>query len=165
MIPTLTTTPETAETPLPAPAAAYRDEAPADEIAAEREREAAYSAQHEWAGKTLTPFSISRKACWLQHRLSMGAPDLRRCLADLDAFFADACRILWLCSVQPDEFAAVRSNPDRMQAVIDAWTDANIPEGQQAAATLTAFRIYSAAVANRHIPAPSKNRNPEDLGN
>jgi hypothetical protein len=164
MNPTLTPTAETAEVPIAAPVA-YRDEAPADELAAERDREAAFAAQHTWRAKTLRPFSMSRKACWLQHRLSMGAPDLRRCLADLDAFFADACRILWLCSVHHEEFEAVRNHPASMQEAIDKWTDAQIEEGQQAEATLIAFQIYSAAVKNRHIPAPSKNKNPEDLGN
>jgi hypothetical protein len=152
---------------LPENITAFRDEAPATDQPdpAERDREAAFAAQHQWDGKTLHPLSISRMSCWLQHRFSMGAPELADCLRDLDAFLADACRLLWLCSVEPAVFTAARQNPARMQALIDEWSDAHIRPGQQAEAVLTAFRVYSAAIANRHIPAPSQNKNPEDSGN
>lgn len=151
-----------------APPIPFRDispDAPDEEAIDEREREAAFAHQATWAGRPLQPFSISRSACWLQHRVALGAPDLATCLRDLDAFLADAGRILWLCSVSPAEFAALRGNPAAMQAAIDAWMDEHIQPGQQAEATLAAFRIYSSSIANRHIPAPSKNAHADDLGN
>jgi hypothetical protein len=160
----LTTTPEEAITTAPA-TAIFRDAEPTETPADELEREAAFASLPEWQGKPLQPLSISRMSCWLQHRHAMGAPDLGGCLRDLDAFLADACRLLWLCSVSPAEFTAARQNPLRMQAAIDAWADAHIPPGEQAAAVLTAFKLYTTAIANRHVAAPTKNSNPEDLGN
>jgi hypothetical protein len=165
-IPVLTPVQETSVEPMGAPI--FRDDDPAQLAAGEadkRHRESAFAAQPEWHGAALKPFSISRKACWLQHRVAMGAPDLRRCMADLDGFLADAGRILWLCSVEPGEFDALRADPPAMQAAIDAWMDDAIRPGEQADATLTAFKIYSAAIANRHIPAPAANPHPDDSGN
>jgi hypothetical protein len=141
----------------------FRDEG-AEELEEERERERAFAMVHEWKGRPLRAFSISRKSCWLQQRLAMGAPDLRACLADLDGFLADAGRILWLCSVGPEEFAVARQDPVRMQTAVDGWMDEHIDPGEQAEATLVAFRVYSAAVANRHIPAPVRRRSGDEPG-
>jgi hypothetical protein len=169
----LPSSPELAESQLPSPPPKPKfTEDPADP-AAERTREAAFDATHTWAGKELLPFSSSRKSLFLQHRLAMGAPDLFRCMKDLDAFLADASRILFLCSYHPtapitpdgDTWSRLRSDPYALQAVIDDWADAHIPAGSEAAATMTGYQIYSSSLANRHEPAPAPRASSDELGN
>ena len=153
---------ETIAPPSPIPLQSIRE----GEEAGKKEREEAFQSEFSWRGERLHGFSVSRSALFLQHRVSMGAPDLQACLDDMDAFFADACRILWLCSHKPEAWTLLRCSPGALQAAIDRWTDENITGSEQSAATLLAFRIYAASTRNQHEPAPLAHRpSGDDLGN
>ena len=147
----------------PAPRPAAID---AEDPAHERERQAAFDAEYQWRGKKLHGFTSSREALFSQHRLSMGAPSLQACLDDLDAFFADAARILWLCSHTPDDWSLIRSAPAELQKQIDLWGDDHISRGERYDAVSLAFRIYADARANEHAVAPTSGKgHGDDLGN
>jgi hypothetical protein len=154
---------EIAEEPVGMPVVAFRDEA--DDPAEEREREQAFDAVFQWKGRDLLPFSSSRKSLFLQQRLAMGAPDLGACLRDLDAFFGDALRILFLCGNPPEVWQPLRTDALRMQLAIDDWADANVGPGEAAEAVLVAFRIYAAANRNQHEAAPAGTPHRDDVGN
>jgi len=131
-----------------------------------KERQQAFDAEFSWRGVKLLPFTSSREGLFSQHRVSMGAPDLQRCLSDLDGFFLDACRILWLCSHTPEDWAILRCSPVELQCAIDRWADEHITTQESSAATLTAFKIYAAARTNEHAPAPLPGKaHGDDLGN
>lgn len=135
------TTPELAESTLAPPPAAPRiidDSVP--DPAAEATREAAFDAAPSWHGRPLLPFSSSRKSLFLQHRLAMGAPELSKCMRDLDAFFADAVRLIFLCSYAPEAplpipeetLAALAADPRHRHnpAAIQAATEAMYADWQ-----------------------------------
>lgn len=160
-------------TDCPEPAVIHCDPAPRaphttaheDSPAHEAARQAAFDSVFEWHGQRLQPFSSSREALFAQHRLSMGAPDLQRCLDDLDAFFADAARILWLCSHTEADWGILRCSPPQLQAAIDRWTDEHIPGHESAAATMIGFRIYAASLKNQHTTVAPAGKGSPDLGN
>lgn len=99
----------------------------------------------EFRGVPLSPFPGSRFSLFSQFRVSIGAPPLRLCLADVDAFQADAWRILWICSHGPSDWAKIRSTPAKLQLVIDSWTD-SIEDCDTAAVTLLGYQIYADAI-------------------
>lgn len=136
----------------------------ADETRHYEERQAAFDADFAYRGRPLEPFSISRQSLFLQHRLAMGAPDLHACVNDLDAFFADACRILWLCSHTPEDWGILRSSPAALQGAIDLWSDKNITSAEVPEVTMLGVRIYSASRKNEHEPAPGPVKGSADLG-
>lgn len=160
----------TVEDPVPKMPKVIRDEVTPED---EREREQAFDASFRWGGRVLKPFSSSRKSLFLQQRVAMGAPDLGKCLADIDGFLADAARILFLCSHDPDEeienerdgWGVLRADSFRLQMVMDLWTDKHIPAGKEAEAVQLAYRIYASTLVNRAESAPSDNRHGDDLGN
>jgi len=146
----------------PAPKLVVLDE---EDPAHEKERQQAFDAEFSWRGRRLHGFTSSREALFSKQRLSSGAPSLQACLDDLDAFFGDAARILWLCSHTPDDWAILRSSPSELQKVIDQWTDENIPQREAIAAVRTAYQIYAASRANEHSTVPASNSHGDDLGN
>lgn len=174
MHPTITPdTPELATDHISAPPIAPRIIEDATTPAEEKEREQAFDFAPTWKGRALLPFTSSRKSLFLQHRVAMGAPDLGDCLRDLDAFLADAARIIFLCSYHPTDpipghevgWGILRTDRHLLQTAIDAWTDEHIPAGTEAEATLLGYRIYASSLTNRHTVAPSANRHGDDLGN
>ena len=138
----------------------------AEDPAHERERQAAFDAEYAWRGVKLHGFTSSREALFSQHRLAMGAPSLQACLDDLDAFLADAARILWLCHHTPDDWGVIRSSPVELQKHIDLWADDHIARAERYDAVSLAFRIYIDSRANEHTVAPSNSKgHGDDLGN
>ena len=150
---------------LVAPAPKAHLDAPADP-AAETARQAAFDSAFAWHGKELHPYSSSRDALFHQFRTSIGAPDFQRTLDDLDAFFGDACRILWLCSHLPADWSILRCSPAALQCAIDTWADEHIPTHESSTASLLALRIYTASLKNQHQSAPlDRPSHGDDLGN
>jgi hypothetical protein len=142
----------------------------------EREREMAFDGVFRWRGVELHPFSSSRKSLFAQHRVAMGAPTIWSCLKDMEGFLADASRILFLCSYEPDQplskdpadprgWNSLRSEPLALQTKIDRWADANIPGHEEDAAIRLAWAIYQASQTNRHEPAPAPRVGSDALGN
>lgn len=136
-----------------------------DSSAEQTARQGAFDSEFEWHGKRLHPFSSSREALFSQHRLSMGAPELQRCLDDLDGFFADAARIIWICSHTNEDWGVLRCSPSDLQNTIDNWCDENIQPYETSAATLRAYKIYAASFRNQHTAAPSTRKEGADSGN
>jgi len=128
-------------------------------------RQKAFDAAFEWHGIPLHPYSSSRESLFSQHRLSMGAPALQSCMEDMDAFAADAHRILWLCSHTPRDWSILRVDPAALQCAIDTWADQHIPLRESLAASTLALEIYFAARANQHEAAPAGKGHGDDAGN
>ena len=145
----------------------FHDPAAPEETAADlRERQAAFDAEFVWDDKPLFAYTSSRDSLFLQLRVSMGAPSLEAVMRDIDAFQADAIRILWLCHHAPDDWAQLRMSPHKLQARIDEWGDTHIPRHKAPEAVALAINIYAAAFRNRHAPAPATSRpHGDDLGN
>lgn len=132
----------------------------------ERERIAAFEAEFSWKGTPLVALPISRKATFLQHRVALGAPSLEKVFADVDGFLLDALRIIYLCAVDPQEWRADRGNAQALQARMDDWADQHVQPGDEVAATLLGFQLYSASHRNRHDVAPAASTpHGDDLGN
>ncbi len=136
-------------------------ENPADE----RRRQEAFDAEFGWRDEPLQGFSVSREALFGQLRLAMGAPQLRFCLADPDAFAADAQRILYLCATPPEVWNRLRGDMAVLQGAVDEWADANIAVSEKLAAETMAMKIWLAAQENRHEPAPAARPHGDDEGN
>jgi hypothetical protein len=96
-------------------------------------------------GIALKELTSSRQAIWTQHRLAVGAPPLELCVNDVNAFMADALRIVWLCSHDSAVWNGLRGNPAVLESAICEWADA-VPGESAAEITLLGFRIYAAAV-------------------
>lgn len=133
--------------------------------AAEARRQEAYDAEHEWRGETLHGFSVSREALFGQLRLAMGAPQLRHCLGDPDAFAADAQRILFLCATPPEMWNRLRADMALLQGAVDAWADDHISPAEKLPAETLAMRIWLGAQENRHESAPVATPHGDDSGN
>lgn len=134
---------------------------PADE----QRRQAAFDSVFHWAGEELHPFSVSREALFGQLRCAMGAPSLSRCMADTEAFAADAHRILYLCATPPEIFNRLRADMADLQTAVDAWAEQNIPAAEKLRAETLAMQIWLAAHENRHEPAPVATPHGDDEGN
>jgi hypothetical protein len=146
----------------PAPARPQLDRA---DPAGESRRQGAFDAEFVWREVPLQGFSVSREALFGQLRLAMGAPPLRFCLADPDAFAADAQRILFLCSHPPEVFNRLRADMAMLQSGVDEWADANISVAEKLTAETMAMQIWLAAQENRHEPAPAATPHGDDSGN
>ena len=132
----------------------------------EKARQAAFDAEYFWHGKALLPFSSSREALWLQLRAMAGAPSLAFALVEVDSFLADAQRILFLCSHEPEEIRMLRADPLSFQEAIDQWADTNITRLEKTEATKIALLIYNQSYENQHEPAPPETTgHSDDLGN
>jgi hypothetical protein len=96
----------------------------------------------------------------------MGAPTLGRVLQDTDAFFPDALRILFLCSVEPEELMRLRQSPPVLEAAVCAWAEKCVAMRDRYEAEGVALRIFNAVYVNAHEPAPAEGRpHGDDLGN
>lgn len=95
----------------------------------------------------------------------MGSPPLARCLADPDAFQADAQRILFLCANPPAIWNRLRADMAILQTAVDEWAEQHIASGEKLLAETTAMKIWLAAQENRHEPAPAKASHGDDEGN
>jgi hypothetical protein len=155
---------ETADRKVDSLPIAPKREVPND--ADEKARQAAFDAEYIWHGKALLPFSSSREALWLQLRAMAGAPSLGFALAEVDSFLADAQRILFLCSHEPEEIRMLRADPLSFQEAIDKWADENISRLEKTEATTLALRIYNQSYENQHEPAPPETSgHSDDSGN
>ena len=133
----------------------YED--PGDEITAEEAaRTAAFDADPEWNGHPLHPFSSGRESIFSQLRLSVGAPPLEAVFEDVDAFFADAIRILYLCSHAPEDWRHLRRRPAEWQEAIEAWGVEAVPTHRKQEALRVGMNILTTAYRNQHVPAPAK---------
>jgi len=133
---------------------------------AEADREDAFSHDPVWNGQPLHGLSIERYTVFVSQRLSMGAPSLYLALQDGNAFYPDALRILWLCSVPPETITALRKDPDAMQAAIDQWAAEHAPIPTAGKAIVTAIEIFNASQLNRADPRQSaRTSNHSERGN
>lgn len=143
----------------------FRDEVnPQAAEAAEKEREDAYHAVHEWGGKVLFPFSRGREDIW--HRLcaaDVPLPPGFDISDNLSSWNGHAAKLLFLCSHMPHEFVALRANTAAFLSVIDQWTEEAIPRGLEIEAVNLALKIHNQAMANVAIPRPSDRKT--DSGN
>jgi hypothetical protein len=135
------------------------------DFAHEERRQEAFESEYFWREQALHGFSVSREGLFGQLRLAMGAPALRLCLADPDAFAADAQRILFLCAHPPEVWNRLRADMATLQSAVDAWTDKNISVSEKLSSETLAMRIWLAAQENRHEPAPTSAPHGDDLGN
>jgi hypothetical protein len=110
------------------------------EKVAEKRREEAFSAEPMWNGRPLI-WSISRESLFYAQRHAVGARDISEVIADIDAFFADAIRILWLCTHTPDDWRGLRTDLMGWQETMEKWADENITTKQKSSAVLTAWKI------------------------
>lgn len=138
--------PESTPDDLPPAPAIQKDPGAADD--SEAERVAAFDSLAEWNGQELDAWTFGRESLFYQHRAAVGAPDIETALSDLDAFLADAARILWLCAHEPGDFRHLRAQPVLMQEAIDEWAETHIPRGRRSAATTIALVIFNDAAAN-----------------
>lgn len=130
------------------------------------EREAAFDAEFFWNGNLLHSFSIDRFGLFVSHRCSMGAPKLHSAMADGNAFYPDALRILWLCSVEPLTLSLLRRDPEAMEKAITDWAAENVPISRAGEACGVAMEIFTAAHENKHEARHSAiDRNAPDSGN
>ena len=81
----------------------------------EKQREAAFDGVWFWNDQKLHGFSIERYGVFVSHRVAMGAPRLGQVLADPDAFFPDALRILFLCSVEAQDIMRLSRTPEALE--------------------------------------------------
>lgn len=75
-----------------------------DQEAAAKRDAARQAAPFAWLGKKLAPFTPSREAAFHQHRAALNAPEFRDALSDSHAFSADAARLLWFLSHEPEDW-------------------------------------------------------------
>jgi hypothetical protein len=136
-----------------------------EDPAHEQRRQQAFDSEFHWRGEPLHGFSVSREALFGQLRLAMGAPALSLCLADSDAFGADAQRILFLCAHPPEVWNRLRADMATLQSAVDHWTDEHITIAEKLPAETLAMKIWLAAQENRHEPAPAAKPHGDDLGN
>lgn len=130
------------------------------------DREAAFDAEFFWNGNLLHSFSIDRYGLFVSHRCAMGAPRLHLAMADGNAFYPDALRILWLCSAEPLTLSMLRRDPDAMEKAINEWAAENVPVSRAAAACGLALEIFNAAHENKHEPRHSAiDKKAPDSGN
>ena len=162
----LDTTPETAGSSLP-PAPPRPGAIAQEDPHAEADREDAFSHEPVWNGKLLPHgLAIERYTVFVSQRLAMGAPSLYLALQDGNAFYPDALRILWLCSVPFETITALRKDPDAMQAAIDLWATETAPIPDARKANMTAIEIFNASQLNRADPRQSaRSSNHSERGN
>ena len=106
---------------------------------------AAASDEFSWRGVPLQPFTATRAGIFFGLRLAMGAPPLHRTIEDVDAFQADAHRILWLAVHFPADWVNLRRSAIDLQVAIDEWADENISGSEAPAAVLVAAQLYAAS--------------------
>lgn len=116
---------------------------------AEKRREEAFQAEPEWNGQPLV-WSISKESLFYALRQANGARELADVLQDIDAFFADAIRIIYLSLHGPEDWRAWRSDLVLWQEKIEAWADANITRAQRVAAVMCGWKVLELAWENRH---------------
>lgn len=122
--------------------------------AGESDREDAFDTEPVWNGQLLHPFSIDRYSVFVSQRVSIGAPSLYQALRDGSAFYPEAIRILWLCAHAPATIAALRHEPESMQAAIEEWAAEHAPIHRAGDAVSVAIRIFNAVHVNRHDTRP-----------
>ena len=146
--PVIDLTPTPASTALPpVPAAPSITAEPAEDAAA---RSAAFSGAHFWNDRKLHGFSVSRFCIFQAHRTSVGAPFIHLALRDGAAFFPDALRILWICSVGSDMLELFSRDPAAMEREIHRWAETECPLHRIDEAVSTAITIYDGAQINQH---------------
>jgi hypothetical protein len=133
----------------------------------EKMREAAFDGEFFWNEQKLHGFSIDRYGIFVSHRVAMGAATLGRVLGDPDAFFPDALRILFLCSVEREPLLRLARNPEALEAAVYAWAAEAVPMARRYDAEGTALEIFNAVYANQHRPAPPAHgrAHGDDVGN
>lgn len=136
-----------------------------DEREAEKDREWAFDAGYSWNGRELLPFSIGREALFSQLRTAVGAPPIHAAVRDFDAFLADALRLIFICSMTPEQLRPLRRDAVVFQEAVESWADANVKPSQRAEAVALGINIYADAHATEHEPAPSEHRDGESSGN
>lgn len=117
-----------------------------------KRNEAVRAAPFTWQGKTLQPFAIDREADWLAHRGAMERGSLHDRLSDPLTFLADAINILWLCSVDPDEWIGLSAF--EVEKKVRAWARENIPSGEQENAITLAIEIFNRAHSTQAVAKP-----------
>lgn len=153
-IPSLDLDPSPAVVP-PMPPPPPREAGPVLSDDSSRQREEAFSAEFKWAGKLLQPLAIEKYTIFLSHRTALGSPPLNAVFRDSSAFYPDAIRLLWVCSVDVELLRSLRSDPELMESVILDWAEKNAPIHQAAAACALAIRLWNLAHENRPDPRDS----------
>jgi len=144
----------------------HHDAVPTKDLeAAQQERDTAFDAEHTWpiwnaALNTWEPvvlngYSSGREALFYKLRAADGSLPLSRTLEQLTTFLSDAIRILWLCSHEPQDWRALRSDLTLFLEAIEAWGDVNVPRSKHVEAVNLALQIYNEAGINQAVPEPS----------
>jgi hypothetical protein len=133
---------------------------------AEKLRQTAFDSAPHWQGKPLDPFSVSRETLFLELRVAAGAPPLQLAMADAQTWYADAVRILWLCTHRPSAWQELRASPLSLQAVIDEWADELLDSRRDKEdIVLLTLRIWNQSQINAHEPAPDPAGKDREPGN
>lgn len=159
----------------------FEDESDAAAIAQRtQEVAAAYAvAQHDWKGRPLAPFAISREADWLLHRSALGCPPLEQLITTPQAMLSDALRVLWFLSHEPAEWLArpsmkevegrwkIRSAQERaleIEQAIRDWADQHVSNDEHALAVMLFYDLYNGNRETRTAVKPAKEHSPEKAG-
>lgn len=133
---------------------------------AEKRRQQAFDSVPHWKGRPLEPFSISREALFVQLRTAAGAAPFQTVLQDGEAWYADAIRLLWICSHTPEAWEDLRGEPLRLQSVIDRWADANLDSRRDKHdLVLLTLRLWNESQVNMHVPAADPDGKDREPGN
>lgn len=133
---------------------------PTESTASEARENAFLSVPGDWNGIPLRPYSSGRESLFSQLRHQAGAPPVNQALDDIDAFFPDAIRILWLCTHDPADWRQHRRDPGVWQEIMEQWADDHIPLARKGEAIMVAMNILTEAYTNRHEPVSSSHAAP-----
>jgi hypothetical protein len=117
----------------------------------EEARQEAFDDVPLWNNQPLKAWSFTRESVFHSLRRSMGAPPISEVNSDLNAWIADAARILWLCSHDELEISVLRPQPAVMQAAIDRWAEEALPPQKRQEAVDLTVSIFNRATLNRPI--------------
>lgn len=126
--------------------------------AAEAERQRLYDEadQYQWQGKALRPWSL-RLQRTLNRLLPFDTPLPPGKISEHPgAWVPRAVQVLYLCSVEPDEWRPLLPHPARLLAAMEAWGEANVPEADELPAVLLALRLMTAHEQVQPINRPGR---------
>lgn len=130
-------------------------------MAEEQARAESFAAEEaQWGEKKLEPYTSGREGLFSQLRLAAGALPLGRVVDDMDAFFPDAVRILYLCSHTPEEWRGLRGDLLVWQEKIEEWGNEHVPLAKKSEAVTLAMNILATAYVGEHVPVSRHGKTP-----
>jgi hypothetical protein len=123
---------------------------------AEKEREEIFGNVHTWRGVVLKPFSISRRCLWERLvALDGPLPEGFKYSENTRAWLGHACKLLCLCSHEPEAWAAVRGDLQAMLRWVDRWSDEMVVGDEEAEEAVTlGLQMWSEARKMRAVMRP-----------